>query len=90
MVATSNQPAATSHDLPFHPAHWILVFGPDSVGIDVKDNGKGFDPDTPHEASMQGGFGLTGMEQRAESLGGNLAVRSEKGKGTLVEVRIPK
>ena len=67
-----------------------LVFGPDSVGIDVKDNGKGFDPDTPHETSMQGGFGLTGMQQRAESLGGNLIVRSEEGKGTLVEVRIPR
>ena len=67
-----------------------LVFGPDSVGIDVKDNGKGFDPDTPHEASMQGGFGLTGMEQRAKSLGGNLVVRSEKGQGTLVEVRMPR
>jgi len=66
-----------------------LVFGPDSVGLDVKDNGKGFDPSAPHEAGIQGGFGLTGMEQRARSLGGNLAVKSEKGKGTLVEVRMP-
>jgi signal transduction histidine kinase len=66
-----------------------LVFGQHTVGLDVKDNGKGFDPETPHSATMQGGFGLTGMEQRAESLGGNLTVRSEKGKGTLVEVRLP-
>jgi len=67
-----------------------LVFGPDSVGLDVKDNGKGFDTSMPHGATMQGGFGLTGMEQRAKSLGGNLVVRSEEGKGTLVEVRMPK
>jgi len=67
-----------------------LVFGPDSVGLDVKDNGKGFDAGMPHGATMQGGFGLPGMEQRANSLGGNLAVRSEKGKGTLVEVRMPR
>lgn len=57
-----------------------LVFGQHTVGLDVKDNGKGFDPETPHSATMQGGFGLTGMEQRAESLGGNLTVRSEKGR----------
>ena len=67
-----------------------LVFGPDSVGLDVKDNGKGFDTSMPHGATMQGGFGLTGMEQRAKSLGGNLAVESQVGKGTLVEVRMPK
>ena len=67
-----------------------LVYGPDSVGIDVKDNGKGFDSGMPHETSLQGGFGLNGMEQRATSLGGNLAVRSEKGNGTLVEVRMPR
>jgi signal transduction histidine kinase len=67
-----------------------LVFGPDIVGIDVQDNGKGFDPDMPHGATMEGGFGLNGMEQRAESLGGKLTVRSEKGKGTLIEARMPR
>ncbi len=68
----------------------IVVFGDCLVGLDIKDNGKGFDTSMPHGATMQGGFGLTGMEQRAKSLGGNLSVQSQWGKGTLVEVRMPR
>ena len=67
-----------------------LTFGPESVDLHVKDNGKGFDTSNPNGATDQGGFGLTGMQQRAESVGGNLIVKSHQGKGTQVEVRIPK
>ena len=67
-----------------------LTFGPESVDLNVKDNGRGFDAGSPNEASNQGGFGLTGMQQRAESVGGNLIVKSHQGKGTQIEVRIPK
>ena len=50
----------------------------------VEDDGTGFDP-----TSTMYGTGLQGMADRLEALGGDLAVRSSPGTGTLVEGRIP-
>jgi len=36
-----------------------------------------------------GGFGLGSMRERAELLGGTLALASRPGEGTTVEVRVP-
>ena len=70
-----------------------LTYRTDSVDLDVTDNGSGFDVDTglggSDGGSSNGGFGLIGMEQRARILEGNLAVTSQKGKGTQVTVTIP-
>ncbi len=67
-----------------------LTFGPDLVCLAVQDDGIGFDANEVKRIDRQGGFGLTGMAQRAEQLGGTLLVNSEQGGGTRVEVRIPK
>ena len=67
-----------------------LTFGPALVCLAVQDDGVGFDANEVKRIDGQGGFGLTGMAQRAEQLGGNLLVNSEQGGGTRVEVRIPK
>lgn len=53
--------------------------------IVVKDNGKGFDPDTKNEAS----FGLIGMKERVEMLDGTLTIDSAIGKGTNIFIKIP-
>jgi len=50
----------------------------------VRDNGSGFDPDSPGR-----GFGLASMRERADALGGELLVRSRPGGGTEVEVVLP-
>jgi signal transduction histidine kinase len=52
----------------------------------VMDNGPGFDP-----AQGSGGkhYGLQVMSQRAERIGGQLAVHSAPGQGTRVEVSVP-
>lgn len=50
--------------------------------VEVRDDGRGFGPDTP------AGMGLTGMRERAQSLGGELEVETETGGGTLVSLRI--
>jgi signal transduction histidine kinase len=50
----------------------------------IRDNGMGFDPDEP-----RGGFGLTGMRERARSLGGDLHLSSRPGAGTEIEVVLP-
>jgi signal transduction histidine kinase len=54
----------------------------------VVDNGRGFEQDGVF-ASLGGHFGLIGMRERAERLGGELMLASEPGKGTEVEVRVP-
>lgn len=51
--------------------------------IEVQDDGVGFDPD-----SVQEGFGLAGMKERAALAGGTLGVRSGKA-GTLLTVCLP-
>ena len=67
-----------------------LTYRPDSVDLDVRDNGNGFDADGPVGTTGNGGFGLIGMEQRARILGGSLSVSSHRGKGTHVAVTIPR
>ena len=66
-----------------------LNFQHKAVHLAVQDDGQGFEMGEVEPESAAGGFGLTGMGQRAEQLDGTLAVKSAKGKGTLVEVTIP-
>ncbi len=55
--------------------------------LTIKDNGRGFAAGLA-SASGPGGFGLTGMAERAKLLGGDLQVLSEPGRGTLMTVAI--
>ncbi len=66
-------------------ARVILRFAPCLFGCTIKDDGVGFDPSAaPEQPSVTGGFGLLGMQQRAESVGGQLRVVSSPGAGTEV------
>jgi signal transduction histidine kinase len=55
----------------------------------VRDDGKGIDPDEQIRAERSGHWGLKGMRERAEHLGGELDVWSEPGAGTEIELRVP-
>jgi signal transduction histidine kinase/ligand-binding sensor domain-containing protein len=54
----------------------------------IKDDGRGF-PDSEVFNAAGGHFGLIGMRERAERLGGELRLESNPGSGTLVEVMVP-
>jgi signal transduction histidine kinase len=54
----------------------------------IADNGKGFDQKDVF-LSLGGHFGLIGMRERAERLGGELRLESSPGQGTAVEVMVP-
>jgi signal transduction histidine kinase len=54
------------------------------VTVRVEDDGNGFDL-----TSVQRGFGLTGMRERVELTGGELAIEGREGGGTLVRVTLP-
>jgi PAS domain S-box-containing protein len=63
-----------------------LLFTSGAVQLRVKDDGQGFDPLAP---APSGHYGVVGMHERAERLGGTLTIRSERGQGTEVLVVIP-
>ena len=54
----------------------------------VRDNGAGIDPKVV-ELGRDGHWGLTGMRERAESIGGRLKVWSRANAGTEIELFIP-
>jgi len=54
----------------------------------IRDNGAGIDPNVV-ELGRDGHWGLTGMRERAESIGGRLKVWSRANAGTEVELLIP-
>ncbi len=60
----------------------------DRVTLIVEDNGIGFEPGEVTYSSASR-LGLAGMQERAEMLGGTMAIESSPGKGTTVVVMIP-
>jgi signal transduction histidine kinase len=57
--------------------------GDELLVAEVTDDGRGFEPDASP------GVGLRSMQERAISLGGELTIESEPGKGTRVRVQMP-
>jgi signal transduction histidine kinase/ligand-binding sensor domain-containing protein len=61
----------------------------DQVVLTMQDNGRGFVPSSrPREKPQGGGFGMTGMVERASLLGGTWKVDSAPGNGTVITVQI--
>jgi signal transduction histidine kinase len=55
-----------------------------SLRLEVRDDGAGFDPD-----EIASGVGFTSMRDRVAAVGGELAITSSPGRGTLVSATIP-
>jgi signal transduction histidine kinase len=58
------------------------------LNLRVKDDGQGFEPSGTFSV-IGGHFGILGMRERAERLGGEFALASCPGSGTQVEVKVP-
>jgi signal transduction histidine kinase/ligand-binding sensor domain-containing protein len=65
-----------------------LEYGPDRIALEVRDDGQGFAAGARAE-SPAGHYGLTGMRERTESIGGRFQVTSEPGGGTAVRLEAP-
>jgi signal transduction histidine kinase len=61
-----------------------IEFFPDQVRLDLQDDGCGFDPSRRHD-----GFGLLGMRERVQRMGGQLRIQSAPGEGTAVSITVP-
>ena len=67
-----------------------LSYGERDIGIVVEDDGVGFDAEsTIPVATENGHFGLAGMRERAESIGGSFTVLSQPGRGTVITATLP-
>ncbi len=60
-----------------------------AVLLEISDDGVGFDPATTADRAGPVGYGLSGMQQRAELLGGQLTADTAPGRGTVVRLRVP-
>ena len=65
-----------------------LRYAPNSLTLRVRDDGRGFDPENLNPAES-GHYGLIGMRERAERIGGHLTLNSKPGEGTEMLVEIP-
>jgi signal transduction histidine kinase len=72
-----------------HQVNLTLSYMNDQIVMDVNDDGIGFDLPKMDTDSQADGFGLAGMRQRVERLGGRLSIESAVGEGTILVVEIP-
>ena len=62
-----------------------LEVASEKVTLQIEDDGAGFSRRAAHIR----GFGLTGMRERAAALGGLMRIRTERGKGTNIQIQLP-
>jgi signal transduction histidine kinase/ligand-binding sensor domain-containing protein len=63
-----------------------LKFSAKGVVLSVQDNGHGFSGEPA--SIMDGHFGIAGMKERAQQIGGTLTLSSHEGQGTRVSVEV--
>jgi signal transduction histidine kinase len=63
----------------------VLRRSSSNLVLEIKDNGQGL----PADQSSMAGFGMIGMRERAEALGGKLQIMIPPGGGTSVIVTVP-
>ncbi|MFL5262758.1 MAG: ATP-binding protein [Anaeromyxobacteraceae bacterium] len=73
-----------------HAESVLIQLGTDGrdLVIELEDDGRGFDPAKRGDTSRPH-YGIMGIRERAELLGGRASVDSAPGKGARVEVRVP-
>lgn len=62
---------------------------PNVVEMTVTDNGRGFDAAGPAPQGQRGGFGLFGISERLQHIGGHMRVDSAPGRGVRVVISVP-
>ena len=65
-----------------------VQFAAHNVGLRVTDDGVGFSSEASLLSAASGHFGLLGMRERANKVGGKLVIQSSRGGGTTVDFRV--
>jgi len=63
--------------------------GANTLSVIVRDDGRGFHVQSDGAGRLGGGFGLTGIAERARILDGRIAIVSAPGQGTRLELDVP-
>jgi signal transduction histidine kinase len=66
--------------------HIELHLHDSQLSMAIHDNGRGLQPGS---RNRPGSFGLVGIEERVNILGGTFSIRSEPGSGTLLMIKVP-
>lgn len=61
----------------------------DRIRLQIQDNGKGFDVGSVLSNRKDGHFGLLGMQERIQLLGGDINFHSQPGRGTKIYISLP-
>jgi len=72
-----------------HRIETEVAYSSNLFRLRIRDDGKGVAPDVRNRGERIGHWGLGGMRERAERLGGKLEVWSEPGAGTEVDLSVP-
>jgi len=67
----------------------LLEVYSDQLKLTIQDDGKGFDLDTVINESQPTGWGLMGISERTQLLGGHYNIMSASGQGTQIEIVVP-
>jgi signal transduction histidine kinase len=70
---------------------WVLLASENGLArLQIRDDGIGFDPATKSTSDLveHGHFGLAGMRERVEMVGGRLLIDSGSGQGTTIAVEL--
>jgi signal transduction histidine kinase len=71
-------------------ANITLTFQVESLQLTLEDYGRGFEPPEQFEQlAMSGHYGLMGMRERADAIGGQLVITSSPGAGTKIQLSVP-
>jgi len=66
-----------------------IRFDQDQLRVRIRDDGKGIEPKILEDGGRPGHWGISGMRERAERIGAQLAFWSEAGAGTEVQLTVP-
>lgn len=66
-----------------------IRFAARQLGVEIRDDGIGIDEKILAEGHKPGHFGLVGMRERAERIGGSFSIDSHPGMGSAVTITLP-
>jgi len=68
--------------------HVELTYTSDGLTLRIRDDGSGIDPEILR-SGRSGHWGLSGMRERADKIGGCLEIWTQRGSGTMIDLTIP-
>lgn len=66
-----------------------IIYDPRELRLRIRDDGCGINADVLEEGGRANHWGLQGMRERAERIGGELEVWSRVGSGTEIQLTVP-